>query len=90
MENVSRGPLFLANQTRFLTTLFQMPTVGYTGLDYTSRNYMDPSAADYDLYARRHSGLMKFDSITDNPARLARHRNFNNFGEHPCGNWAVF
>ena len=32
---------------------------------------------------RKHSGLMKFDSIVDNPRRLARHRNFNNFGSSP-------
>ncbi|KAL8277669.1 hypothetical protein RQP46_009942 [Phenoliferia psychrophenolica] len=58
-----------------------MPWAGYQGLDYTSVNYNDPSAAPYNYYARRHSGLMKFDSITENPDRVIRHRNFNNFAE---------
>ncbi|KAL8279787.1 hypothetical protein RQP46_007882 [Phenoliferia psychrophenolica] len=58
-----------------------MPEVGYKGLDYSSHNYNVEGGDDYNYYARRHSGLMKFDSITDNPERLARHRNFNNFAE---------
>ncbi|KAL8279726.1 hypothetical protein RQP46_007821 [Phenoliferia psychrophenolica] len=51
------------------------------GLDYASHNYNNPGEADYQYYVRRHSGLMKFDSIVDNPERLSRHRNFNNFAE---------
>ena len=34
-----------------------------------------------ELQVRRHSGLMKFDSVTQSPFRLSRHRNFNNFAE---------
>ncbi|KAL8277670.1 hypothetical protein RQP46_009943 [Phenoliferia psychrophenolica] len=58
-----------------------MPEVGFKDLDYASHNYNVEGGEDYNYYVRRHSGLMKFDSITENPERLARHRNFNNFAE---------
>ncbi|KAL8277668.1 hypothetical protein RQP46_009941 [Phenoliferia psychrophenolica] len=73
--------LLEAKNISWAAYLENMPTTGYTGLDYTSHNYNDPNGSDYNYYARRHSGLMKFDSITENPARLHRHRNFNNFAE---------
>lgn len=61
--------------------LENLPFVGYRAVDYTSRNYNTPGGAPYNYYARRHSGLHKFDSVMTNQTRVNRLRTMNNFAD---------
>ncbi|KZS96980.1 hypothetical protein SISNIDRAFT_406855 [Sistotremastrum niveocremeum HHB9708] len=56
-----------------------MPTDGFQGFNYTSENYLNSSAPPYTYYVRKHNPLVIYDSVANVPARLARHRNFNDF-----------
>ncbi|KAJ6615801.1 phosphoesterase family-domain-containing protein [Mycena sp. CBHHK59/15] len=56
-----------------------MPADGYYGFSYTATNYGDRSAAPYTYYVRKHNPLIIYDSISQDPARATRIRNFNDF-----------
>ncbi|KAI0032176.1 phosphoesterase family-domain-containing protein [Vararia minispora EC-137] len=56
-----------------------MPTDGYNEATYTSNNYIDPSAADYTYYWRKHNPTIIYDSVSNISSRAALHRNFNDF-----------
>ncbi|KAJ7144511.1 phosphoesterase family-domain-containing protein [Mycena epipterygia] len=56
-----------------------MPTDGFYALNYTAPNYGNASAAPYTYYARRHNPLIIYDSISQDPERAGRVRNFNDF-----------
>ena len=49
-----------------------MPTDGYQGFNYTNSD-------GYTYYVRKHNPLIVYDSVSQNPARAARIRNFNDF-----------
>ncbi|KAI6004493.1 phosphoesterase family-domain-containing protein [Pisolithus orientalis] len=49
-----------------------MPTDGYLGDSFTNSD-------GYTYYMRKHSPLVSYDTVNQNPARLARLRNFNDF-----------
>ncbi|KAI5987224.1 phosphoesterase family-domain-containing protein [Pisolithus albus] len=49
-----------------------MPTDGYLGDSFTNPD-------NYTYYKRKHSPLVSYDSVNQNPTRLARLRNFNDF-----------
>lgn len=49
-----------------------MPTDGYLGDNFTNPD-------GYTYYKRKHSPLVSYDSVNQDPARLARIRNFNDF-----------
>ena len=46
---------------------------------FTSTNYVNTSAPGYVYYERKHNPTIIYDSVASVPARLARHRNFNDF-----------
>ena len=46
---------------------------------FTSKNYVNTSAAPYVYYVRKHDPTIIYDSVASVPSRLARHRNFNDF-----------
>jgi hypothetical protein len=46
---------------------------------YTSKNYVNTSAPDYVYYVRKHNPTFLYDSVASVPARLAWHRNSNDF-----------
>ncbi|KAF8589083.1 hypothetical protein K439DRAFT_1612981 [Ramaria rubella] len=54
-----------------------MPTVGYQGFNFAQPNYLNSSAPPYTYYVRKHNPTILYDSVATVPARLARHRNFN-------------
>ncbi|GEM12008.1 acid phosphatase [Rhodotorula toruloides] len=56
-----------------------MPYDGFTGFNYTQPNYLNKTAGDYTYYVRKHSPLILSDSVSGNPERALRHRNFNDF-----------
>ncbi|KIM65607.1 hypothetical protein SCLCIDRAFT_22508 [Scleroderma citrinum Foug A] len=49
-----------------------MPTDGYQGYNYTNSD-------GYTYYVRKHNPLIVYDSVSQNPGRAARIRNFNDF-----------
>jgi len=49
-----------------------MPTDGYQGYNFTNSD-------GYTYYVRKHNPLIVYDSVSQNPARAARIRNFNDF-----------
>ena len=56
------------------------PTDGFEGFNYTEANYVTPSpASNATYYVRKHNPTVIFDSVAKVPARLALHRNFNDF-----------
>ncbi|KAI0267822.1 phosphoesterase family-domain-containing protein [Gloeopeniophorella convolvens] len=56
-----------------------MPTDGFTGFSFTSKNYVTTSAPPYTYYMRKHNPTIIYDSAALPPARNALHRNFNDF-----------
>jgi Phosphoesterase family len=46
---------------------------------FSSKNYVNTSAANYVFYVRKHDPLVIYDSIASVPSRLSRIRNFNDF-----------
>ncbi|KZV62426.1 hypothetical protein PENSPDRAFT_692533 [Peniophora sp. CONT] len=56
-----------------------MPTDGFTGTSFSSRNYVTPGASDYAYYMRKHNPPILYDSVKNVHERAARVRNFNDF-----------
>ncbi|KAJ7729405.1 phosphoesterase family-domain-containing protein [Mycena maculata] len=56
-----------------------MPTGGFYGFDYTATNYIQPGAAPYTYYMRKHNPLVIFDAVSQDPDRVKRIRTFNDF-----------
>ncbi|KAI0032181.1 phosphoesterase family-domain-containing protein [Vararia minispora EC-137] len=56
-----------------------MPTDGFNGETFSSVNYVDPTAANYTYYQRKHNPPILYDSVSGVPSRAARVRNFNDF-----------
>ncbi|CAK5270744.1 unnamed protein product [Mycena citricolor] len=56
-----------------------LPSDAFYGFNFAAPNYADPSAPAYTYYVRKHNPLIIFDAISQNPARAARIRSFNDF-----------
>ncbi|PWN50006.1 hypothetical protein IE53DRAFT_387729 [Violaceomyces palustris] len=56
-----------------------MPYDGYTGFNYTSKNYITPGAKDYAYYQRKHNPCAIMDYVSGDKTRALRNRNFNDF-----------
>ncbi|KAF7359828.1 Acid phosphatase [Mycena venus] len=56
-----------------------MPTDAFYGFLYNSPNYADPASGTYPYYVRKHNPLVIFDSVSQDPVRAKRIRNFNDF-----------
>lgn len=54
-----------------------MPYDGFTGFNYTSKNYINPSAAPYTYFTRKHDPCAIMDYISGNKTRAIYNRNFN-------------
>jgi hypothetical protein len=46
---------------------------------YAAPNYASPSSPLYPYYQRKHNPLVIFDAVSQDPARAARIRSFNDF-----------
>ncbi|VDB91576.1 unnamed protein product [Peniophora sp. CBMAI 1063] len=58
-----------------------MPSDGFTGMNFASQNYLSPGAAPFEFYMRKHNPPILYDSVINVPSRAARVRNFNDFAE---------
>ncbi|KAJ6534358.1 phosphoesterase family-domain-containing protein [Mycena capillaripes] len=56
-----------------------MPSDAFYGVLYNAPNYAAPEQGVYPYYVRKHNPLMIYDSVSQNPARAKRIRNFNDF-----------
>ncbi|KAH9960010.1 phosphoesterase family-domain-containing protein [Russula dissimulans] len=56
-----------------------LPTDGFEGFNFTSKNYVNTSSPDYTFYVRKHNGLIVHDSVASVASRRALIRNFNDF-----------
>ncbi|KAJ7933819.1 phosphoesterase family-domain-containing protein [Mycena leptocephala] len=56
-----------------------LPTDGFYGYQYAASNYASPSSPPYPYYQRKHNPLVIFDAVSQDPARAARIRSFNDF-----------
>ncbi|KAJ7123634.1 phosphoesterase family-domain-containing protein [Mycena epipterygia] len=56
-----------------------MPADAFYGFSFTAPNYGNASAAPYPYYMRKHNPLIIYDSISQDPTRSGRIRNFNDF-----------
>ncbi|SJX65876.1 related to acid phosphatase [Sporisorium reilianum f. sp. reilianum] len=54
-----------------------MPYDGFTGFNYSSKNYITPGAPDYTYYVRKHNPCAIMDYISGNKTRALYNRNFN-------------
>ncbi|SNX87335.1 related to acid phosphatase [Melanopsichium pennsylvanicum] len=54
-----------------------MPYDGFTGFNYTSKNYITPGAPDYTYYVRKHNPCAIMDYVSGNKTRALYNRNFN-------------
>ncbi|KIS66061.1 uncharacterized protein UMAG_05803 [Mycosarcoma maydis] len=54
-----------------------MPYDGFTGFNYSSKNYVTPGAPDYTYYVRKHNPCAIMDYISSNQSRAIYNRNFN-------------
>ena len=54
-----------------------MPYDGFTGFNYTSKNYITPGAPDYTYYVRKHNPCAIMDYVSGNKTRAINNRNFN-------------
>ncbi|KIM88484.1 hypothetical protein PILCRDRAFT_814381 [Piloderma croceum F 1598] len=56
-----------------------MPTDGFTGMNFTQANYVNVSGPPEIYYMRKHNPHILHDSIANNPQRRMRVRNFEDF-----------
>ncbi|KAF8256841.1 hypothetical protein EI94DRAFT_1792456 [Lactarius quietus] len=63
-----------------------MPPDGYEGFNFSSVNYLKTSAPPSTFYARKHDGLIIYDSIASNETRQANICHFNDFALLPLLN----
>ncbi|KAJ7085904.1 phosphoesterase family-domain-containing protein [Mycena epipterygia] len=56
-----------------------MPKDGFYGISFSAPNYGNASAAPYPYYQRKHNPCIIYDSISQDPTRVGRIRNFNDF-----------
>lgn len=54
-----------------------LPYDGFTGFNYTSKNYITPGAPDYTYYVRKHNPCAIMDGISGNKTNAIYNRNFN-------------
>ncbi|KAJ9478559.1 Acid phosphatase [Pseudozyma hubeiensis] len=54
-----------------------LPYDGFTGFNYTSKNYITPGANPYTYYVRKHNPCAMMDYISGSPKRAIYNRNFN-------------
>ncbi|CCF51573.1 hypothetical protein NDA11_001490 [Ustilago hordei] len=54
-----------------------MPYDGFTGFNYSSKNYISPGAPDYTYYVRKHNPCAIMDYVSGNKSRALYNRNFN-------------
>lgn len=54
-----------------------MPWDGFTGFNYSSKNYIAPGAPDYVYYVRKHNPCAIMDYVSGNKTRALYNRNFN-------------
>ncbi|GAC72244.1 hypothetical protein PANT_7d00003 [Moesziomyces antarcticus T-34] len=54
-----------------------MPYDGFTGFNYTSKNYVTPGASNYTYYVRKHNPCAIMDYVSGNKTRALYNRNFN-------------
>lgn len=56
-----------------------LPYDGYTGFNYTQKNYLNATAGNYTYYVRKHNPTILMNSVANVTSRALRHRNFNDF-----------
>lgn len=54
-----------------------MPYDGFTGFNFSSKNYIAPGAPDYTYYVRKHNPCAIMDYVSGNKTRALYNRNFN-------------